>query len=554
MVRSLVDLCLFKIERNISGYVRLGRKLSPRHKEILIERLCWHRSLVPQDLPAITYNLFAPNLMRINFSFSDQVNDRLLQLLADSGCYPEYITINNCPKVTNYGIRFVAKISRRAEEIVLTRLPNINGSSFLQLGSPFLSSIDLHGCSKITDHGVSAIMHNCPNIKVMNLSWLYLLTDSAVSTIAETLKHKLVELDISGLNQVTSASTSALALHCTNLRKVNLEGCVRINGIGVVELAASCKLRDLNLSVCRNITDDTMQEILSESSLRQNVCHLQVNGLALKQDSFDMLASLQHITSLSLCGIVTMTDSVLHRVCLTAGVRLVELFVSHCPKLTETITHSISKYCVNLRALSLMNIAEITGAGLKTLLLDDKRAEKITDLQLSGCKMFDVDIVRMATVQCPNMEVFLLAALKGIDDEVATCIAHNLPKLKRLSLKNASCSDEAVMQIANHCADLRVLVLSGNHDLTDKSVLFLASRCPHLTELYLSGCAKVTRAAVQFVADTGVSRLYFEHQIPNAPQGLLMAHNLDSGEFVRVDKWYESLEQQEMNRCYTAAF
>ena len=90
----------------------------------------------------------------------------------------------------------MAKISRRAEEIVLTRLPNINGSSFLQLGSPFLSSIDLHGCSKITDHGVSAIMHNCPNIKVMNLSWLYLLTDSAVSTIAETLKHKLVSVHI----------------------------------------------------------------------------------------------------------------------------------------------------------------------------------------------------------------------------------------------------------------------------------------------------------------------------------------------------------------------
>ena len=251
-----------------------------------------------------------------------------------------------------------------------------------------------------------------------------------------------------------------------------------------------------------------------------------------------------------------------------------------------------------------------------------------------------MDIVRLAAVQCPNLEVLLLAALKGINDEVAICIAHNLPKLKQLSLMNASCTDEGISQISLHCSQLRTLVLSGNHNITDKSVLCLARMCPHLSELYLSGCALVTRAAIQFVAvsccftvsppntrtaavctpgislyysrcgtytvcihilvntsictlpylhntvytectttsfnvyvhragkmsmkmntldlfsrtslqDTCVSPFHFEHNIPNAPQGLLMARNLDSGEFVRVDKWFDS---QELNRCSTAAF
>ena len=68
------------------------------------------------------------------------------------------------------------------------------------------------------------------------------------------------------------------------------------------------------MSICHKITDDAIQDILSESNLRQNINHLQMNGLSLKQDSFDMVASLQHLTSLSLCGVVTMNDGLLHQV------------------------------------------------------------------------------------------------------------------------------------------------------------------------------------------------------------------------------------------------
>ena len=100
MVKSLVDACLLKIEENISSVKRLGRKLSRKHKEILIERLCWHRRFTPHNVSAIVRHLFVPGLLRLNLSHSDQVDDKLLEMLAECGCYPEYITIRNCPKVT----------------------------------------------------------------------------------------------------------------------------------------------------------------------------------------------------------------------------------------------------------------------------------------------------------------------------------------------------------------------------------------------------------------------------------------------------------------------
>lgn len=100
MVKSLVDACLLKIEEHISYFNRLGRELSRKHKEILIERLCWHRRLTPRNVSTVARHLFVPALLRLNLSHSDQVDDKLLEEAAECGCYPEYITIRNCPKVT----------------------------------------------------------------------------------------------------------------------------------------------------------------------------------------------------------------------------------------------------------------------------------------------------------------------------------------------------------------------------------------------------------------------------------------------------------------------
>ena len=100
MVKSLVDACLLKIEENFPALKRPRWKLSRKHKEMLIERLCWHHRFTPHNVSAIVQHLFVPDLLRLNLSHSDLVDDKVLEELADSGCYPEYITIQNCPKVT----------------------------------------------------------------------------------------------------------------------------------------------------------------------------------------------------------------------------------------------------------------------------------------------------------------------------------------------------------------------------------------------------------------------------------------------------------------------
>ena len=101
MVKTLRDCCLASIARNISTISRLGTFLSVRDKEILLERLCWHGLLTTQSIPYVTYHLFSDTLQRINLSYCNQVDDKLLEVLSQSGCRPQHVTVHDCPNVTS---------------------------------------------------------------------------------------------------------------------------------------------------------------------------------------------------------------------------------------------------------------------------------------------------------------------------------------------------------------------------------------------------------------------------------------------------------------------
>lgn len=100
MVKTLQDCCLACIARHFSSYQRLGNYLSSLHKEILLERMCYHGLFTKPNLPAISYALFSHTLQRVNLCSSSDVDDRCLELLGNSGCLPTSITIENCRNIS----------------------------------------------------------------------------------------------------------------------------------------------------------------------------------------------------------------------------------------------------------------------------------------------------------------------------------------------------------------------------------------------------------------------------------------------------------------------
>ena len=100
---------------------------------------------------------------------------------------------------------------------------------------------------------------------------------------------------------------------------------------------------------------------------------------------------------------------------------------------------------------------------------------------------------------CCNLEVVTMAGLKDITDTVALGIAHCCPNIQHVSLRNCDVTDVGICEMAVHCSQLSLLVLSGVHSLTDKSIMALAERCPYLEQLYISGCDKITEQAVTYL-------------------------------------------------------
>lgn len=67
-----------------------------------------------------------------------------------------------------------------------------------------------------------------------------------------------------------------------------------------------------------------------------------------------------------------------------------EFNVSTCEDLTDQSCASISEHCMVLEVLGLRNLKNITGSGLSSLFLDEKRAKQFRSISLSGSKKVSV--------------------------------------------------------------------------------------------------------------------------------------------------------------------
>ena len=100
MSKSLVDLCKFCIANNLENINRIGSFLCKNDNELLLELLCDHDMLTANKMPYITNHLLTSRIQNIDFSYSSQVDDTLLQKIALSGCRLKSFILKDCPQVS----------------------------------------------------------------------------------------------------------------------------------------------------------------------------------------------------------------------------------------------------------------------------------------------------------------------------------------------------------------------------------------------------------------------------------------------------------------------
>ncbi len=164
-----------------------------------------------------------------------------------------------------------------------------------------------------------------------------------------------------------------------------------------------------------------------------------------------------------------------------------------------------------------------------------RRCANLMVVNLSATRVTDAGLQHVAA--CRNLHSLSLRRCAGITDKACQFLP-----LELLQLDLSECAqlgDEAVLHIANRCANtLQSLKLSGKN-LRDPAVGHLARTCAQLRLLELVACEQITDAAVLSIARhlTLLSTL-------NLPQCKRLTMDM-RGEVVRM----ESLQNLDLSRC-----
>lgn len=187
------------------------------------------------DKGAISIIHYRPNLRRLDLSRSKHLTDETLFYIAKS--LPKLKHIRLC-YLKNFTEKGLVELFKNCKE---------------------LETISLNQCSGVTDQVVIQLSETCKNLKNLDLSRFIpspsALNKSDISEVGDSSICMLVKeckflkyLNLIGHTKLNSSSIEAIAEYGLELKRLNLWGCININGAVLPKLAKLKKLKVLDIN------------------------------------------------------------------------------------------------------------------------------------------------------------------------------------------------------------------------------------------------------------------------------------------------------------------
>ncbi|KAK1668639.1 hypothetical protein QYE76_056798 [Lolium multiflorum] len=208
----------------------------------------------------------------ISFSWCQDHMNELLMSLAHKFTKLQVLSLRQIkPQVEDSAVEAVANNCHDLRELDLSRSFRLSDRSLYALahGCLHLTRLNISGCSNFSDAALIYLTSQCRNLKCLNLcGCVRAASDRALQAIARNCG-QLQSLNLGWCDTVTDWGVTRLASGCPELRAVDLCGCVLITDESVVALANGCPhLRSLGLYYCQNITDRAMYSLAANSRIR----------------------------------------------------------------------------------------------------------------------------------------------------------------------------------------------------------------------------------------------------------------------------------------------
>nr|XP_048293096.1 F-box/LRR-repeat protein 20-like isoform X5 [Myodes glareolus] len=412
-------------------------------------------------LTALKYLVFSPQMLTYILSFLPLSDQKEASLVSRAW----YCAAQNALRETN--VRYNIPVSSASLSAIKSlglrgisciSLTNLDGSPASH--QPGLTSLDLSGCSELTDGALLAVSRGLQHLRHLSLRKLQRLTDAGCTALGAL--HELQSLDmaecclVSGrelaqvlgsVRRAPPALTSLRLAYCSSLKDASVLSMIP---------ALGPSLKVLDLSSCVALTNQTVQAICTY------LIHLSVLRLAWCKELQDW-------------GLLGLKEP------------------SEEPGLSSQLHQEVENQAPDPQE------PKPDPQGPSLLML-----QTLQELDLTACcKLTDASLAKV--LQFPQLRQLSLSLLPALTDTGLVAVARGCPSLERLALSHCShLSDEGWAQAARFWPRLQHLNLSSCSQLTEQTLDTIGQACKQLRVLDVAMCPGINMAAVR----------HFQAQLP----------------------------------------
>jgi hypothetical protein len=345
-----------------------------------------------------------------------------------------------------------------------------------------LRDLDLNACDALTDEDVAAFAARAPPLASFTVTVCRGQTDAAVLALARA-SPRLRAADVSGCDRhrhsaallaaggadpdavrearwaagqrhvpchaLTNSSLLALATFCRGLRSLTVSNAPHVTDTALRALAALPELDDVVLRRLPAITDAGVRALVSGPASLTSLSLF--SNTALGDDALRAVAtgraSRRSLAFFGMTFSYAVSDAGFAAL-VEAVPTLDELQADHCGQVTDAWTRPV-RGGGGLTRVSVRNVGIVlTARGVCDLANDGRGGSRLTALNLGFVASVDAELLRALRDAAPALEVLVLDACGGVDDEAAEVIG-GFEKLRTLDL--SWCSKVTAAGVSSLC-------------------------------------------------------------------------------------------------------
>ncbi|KAM6176298.1 LOW QUALITY PROTEIN: F-box and leucine-rich repeat protein 13-like [Erethizon dorsatum] len=385
-------------------------------------------------------------------------------------------------------LRFIKERAGRlcALDLSGTGLPPEALKALGQVAGLQLQELSLHNCRDLSTEAVATLCHQQPGLTSLDLSGCSELTDGALLAVSRGLRH-LQRLNLGKLQRLTDTGCTALG-SLRELRSLDMAECCLVSGQGLAQALGSVHgapppLTTLRLAYCSSLKDASVLSVISALGLSLRVLDLS-SCMALTNWTIQAICTyLTHLSVLRLAWCKELRDWGL--------LGLQE--PSEEPALGPQLHPELERQASDPKDPFLKP------QGPSLLML-----QALQELDLTACsQLTDASLAKV--LQFPQLRQLSLSLLPVLTDIGLVAVARGCPSLERLSLSHCSrLSDEGWAQAAVSWPRLQHLNLSSCSRLTEQTLDTIRQVCKQLRVLDVAMCPGINVVAVR----------HFQAQLP----------------------------------------